>query len=99
MLVNGKVWWRSASQVAADLLHEIFCEGKGCDVSNAVRIVTHGTDANLAGDAAPAPSAEPELQPAPPADADQRGSDAGGASRSANTVSGRADRSRTAIRS
>jgi membrane peptidoglycan carboxypeptidase len=45
VLVNGKLWWSTASQVAADLLHEIFCEGKGCDVSKAVRVVS-GTRAS-----------------------------------------------------
>ena len=90
VLVNGKVWYRSASQVAADVLHEIFCEGRSCDVEKAVRIVLHGgADHNLAGDAAQAP--EPE---APPAAADQRGSDARGTS-SAKTVSSRAESSRT----
>jgi membrane peptidoglycan carboxypeptidase len=38
VLVNGKLWWSTASQVAAGLLHEIFCEGKGCDASKAVRV-------------------------------------------------------------
>jgi cell division protein FtsI/penicillin-binding protein 2 len=91
VLVNGKVWYRSASQVAADVLHEIFCEGRSCDVAKAVRMVSHGAaDANLAGDAPQTP--EPA---APPAAVDQRGSDARGASSSAKTVSSRADRSRT----
>jgi membrane peptidoglycan carboxypeptidase len=92
VLVNGKLWWSSASQVAADLLHEIFCEGKSCDVSNAVRMVSRGgADAKLASDGQPAPE-EPE---APPADADQRGSDAGGAASSAKAASRRSDSSRT----
>ncbi len=91
VLVNGKRWWRSASQVGADLLHEIFCEGKACDVANAVRMVSRsGVDAKLASDAQQAP--EPE---ATPADADQRGSDAGGAASSASAASRRADSSRT----
>jgi len=40
VIVNGKIWWRSASQVAADLLHEIFCAEGGCATANAVRIVS-----------------------------------------------------------
>ena len=43
VLVNGKLWWRSASQVAADLLHEIFCVEGGCATSNAVRIVSRAS--------------------------------------------------------
>ena len=40
VIVNGKIWWRSASQVAADLLHEIFCAEGGCATANAVNIVS-----------------------------------------------------------
>jgi membrane peptidoglycan carboxypeptidase len=43
VLVNGKIWYRSASQVAADVLHEIFCERR-CDAENGLRVVT-GTQA------------------------------------------------------
>jgi membrane peptidoglycan carboxypeptidase len=45
VLVNGKLWWRSASQVAADMLHEIFCPdgGGGCNGSNAVRVVSRAS--------------------------------------------------------
>jgi membrane peptidoglycan carboxypeptidase len=45
VLVNGKLWWRSASQVAADMLREIFCGEGGCTTRNAVRIVSRSGSA------------------------------------------------------
>lgn len=49
VLVNGKLWWRNASQVAADMLHEIFCAEGGCTPSNAVRIVSRAAQGDAAG--------------------------------------------------
>jgi membrane peptidoglycan carboxypeptidase len=51
VIVNGKMWWRSASQVAADLLQEIFCSEGGCATANAVRIVSSAAQGGAAGGA------------------------------------------------
>jgi peptidoglycan glycosyltransferase len=40
VIVNGRLWWRSATQVAADMLHEMFCADGSCATSNVVRIVS-----------------------------------------------------------
>ena len=85
VLVNGRVWWRSASQVAADMLHEIFCKDGGCDSSNGVRVVSHsGADQ---GDAAADDGGD---------EADDGGDDGGGGGdSSANAATSRDERSAT----
>ncbi len=35
LVVNGELWWRSASQIAADVFHEIFCERNRCSPERA----------------------------------------------------------------
>jgi cell division protein FtsI/penicillin-binding protein 2 len=37
VVVNGPLYWRTASQIAADVLQRMFCEDGSCDVSKAER--------------------------------------------------------------
>ena len=39
VLVQGDLWWRNASQIAADVLYGVFCEGKRCSSANASRFI------------------------------------------------------------
>ena len=39
VLVQGDLWWRSASQVAAEVLKGLFCEGRRCSAAQAERFV------------------------------------------------------------
>jgi hypothetical protein len=39
VLVQDHLWWRNASQVAAEVLRGVFCEKKRCDPENATRFV------------------------------------------------------------
>jgi len=39
LLVQGDLWWRNASQVAAEVLRGVFCEGKRCSADRAARFV------------------------------------------------------------
>jgi penicillin-binding protein A len=39
LLVQGDLWWRTASQVAAEVLHDVFCEGSRCSAERASRFV------------------------------------------------------------
>jgi cell division protein FtsI/penicillin-binding protein 2 len=39
VLVQGDLWWRNASQVAADVLHGVFCEGRHCSSDKALRFI------------------------------------------------------------
>jgi len=39
VLVQGDLWWRNASQVAADVLHDVFCEKRSCSAENASRFI------------------------------------------------------------
>jgi len=39
VLVQGDLWWRNASQVAADVLHGVFCEGRRCSADKASRFI------------------------------------------------------------
>jgi membrane peptidoglycan carboxypeptidase len=91
VVVNGRVWYRSASQIAADLLHEIFCQTGGCDASNAARVVSHTSPPQLSHDADPAP------RPEATQDGDQGAGSAadGGAARAAKAASRRSDSSFT----
>ena len=43
VIVNGRLWKRSATQVAADMLREIFCADGNCATQNVVRIVARAT--------------------------------------------------------
>ncbi|MCG8589404.1 MAG: hypothetical protein MJE66_08935 [Proteobacteria bacterium] len=45
--VNGALWWRSASQIAADVLAEVFCRGRRCSAAEASRFLG-GADPQLA---------------------------------------------------
>jgi hypothetical protein len=37
VVVNGPLFWRTSSQIAADVLQRMFCEGRHCDVSKLER--------------------------------------------------------------
>jgi peptidoglycan glycosyltransferase len=39
VLVQGDLWWRSASQVAADVLRGVFCEKRACSEARASRYI------------------------------------------------------------
>ena len=39
VLVQGDLWWRNSSQVAADVLHGVFCEGRRCSAERASRFI------------------------------------------------------------
>jgi cell division protein FtsI/penicillin-binding protein 2 len=39
VLVQGDLWWRNSSQVAAEVLHGVFCEGRRCSVEGASRYI------------------------------------------------------------
>ena len=39
VLVQDDLWWRSSSQIAADVLQKIFCDRQGCDADNAGRFL------------------------------------------------------------
>jgi hypothetical protein len=39
LVVQGKLWWRNASQVASDVLRRVFCERGRCEVERAARYV------------------------------------------------------------
>jgi cell division protein FtsI/penicillin-binding protein 2 len=58
VLVQDHLWWRNASQVAAEVLRGVFCEGKRCDAENATRFVRRPAEAPpLARRLRPQPSA------------------------------------------
>jgi len=43
LVVQGKLWWRNASQVASEVLKRVFCVRGRCDVAHAARYVpAHG---------------------------------------------------------
>jgi cell division protein FtsI/penicillin-binding protein 2 len=42
--VHGKLWWSKSSEVAADLLAEIFCDRGRCDASMADRFTVELSD-------------------------------------------------------
>jgi hypothetical protein len=37
VVVNGPLYWRTASQIAADVLQRMFCENGRCESTNAER--------------------------------------------------------------
>jgi len=39
VLVQGDLWWRNSSQVAAEVLHGVFCEGRRCSAEAASRYI------------------------------------------------------------
>jgi hypothetical protein len=39
LLVQSDLWWRNASQIAAEVLRRVFCTGKSCRPENAGRWV------------------------------------------------------------
>jgi cell division protein FtsI/penicillin-binding protein 2 len=39
LVVQGRVWWRNASQVASEVLKRVFCPRGNCDVANAARYI------------------------------------------------------------
>jgi len=43
LVVQSDQWWRSASQVAADVLKTVFCEGRKCRPELAARWISTGT--------------------------------------------------------
>lgn len=49
VLVQDDLWWRNASQVAADVLKLVFCSREGCRAENAARFTQPGTFAAVAG--------------------------------------------------
>jgi hypothetical protein len=59
LVVQERVWWRNASQIASDVLQRVFCVGGRCDLENAGRYLR----TQPPGDA-PAPAA---LAAGPPA--------------------------------
>ncbi|MDJ0850786.1 MAG: penicillin-binding transpeptidase domain-containing protein [Myxococcota bacterium] len=55
LLVQGDLYWKTASQVAAEVLRRAFCSDDGCAAENADRWRPHAATARLAG--APPPGA------------------------------------------
>ena len=49
VLVQDDLWWRNASQVAADVLRAVFCSRKECRADNANRFTQPSSTAALAG--------------------------------------------------
>jgi hypothetical protein len=39
VVVNGALWWRNASQIAAEVLRRIFCSDGSCDPKAAESLV------------------------------------------------------------
>jgi hypothetical protein len=39
LVVQGKVWWRNASQVASEVLKRVFCVRGRCEVAHAARYI------------------------------------------------------------
>jgi cell division protein FtsI/penicillin-binding protein 2 len=39
LVVQGRVWWRNASQVASEVLKRVFCVGGRCEVAHAARYI------------------------------------------------------------
>jgi peptidoglycan glycosyltransferase len=48
VLVQDDLWWRNASQVAADVLRAVFCSRQGCRAENAERFTQPGSAASVA---------------------------------------------------
>jgi hypothetical protein len=55
LLVQGDLWWRSSSQIAAEVLRRMFCTRKGCSAANADRW-THGVSQATASTRSGAPA-------------------------------------------
>ena len=56
MLVQDHLWWRNASQVAADVLKIVFCSREGCRPENAARFTKPGATSAVAETSSPATS-------------------------------------------
>jgi membrane peptidoglycan carboxypeptidase len=56
VLVQDDLWWRNASQVAADVLKAVFCSREGCRAENASRFTEPASAAAVAGVGSPATS-------------------------------------------
>ena len=39
LLVQDDLWWRSSSQIAADILRSVFCDRQACRAENASRLL------------------------------------------------------------
>jgi cell division protein FtsI/penicillin-binding protein 2 len=50
VLVQGNLWWRNASQIAAEVLRSVFCSGGECRAETAARW-THSREARAGGKA------------------------------------------------
>ena len=60
LVVNGDLWWRSSSQIAADVLRDVFCEEGGCSAAAGAAVLERANAAPPAerlgaadGDSAP----------------------------------------------
>ena len=51
LLVQSDRWWRSASQIAAEVLQGVFCEGRNCSPELAARWVSIQTATAAASNA------------------------------------------------
>jgi hypothetical protein len=51
LLVQSDKWWRSASQIAAEVLQSVFCEGRKCLPKLAARWVSTQTETAAASNA------------------------------------------------
>jgi len=56
VLVQDHLWWRNASQVAADVLKIVFCSREGCRPENAARFTKPGATSAVAETSSPATS-------------------------------------------
>ena len=61
-VVNGDLWWRSSSQIAADVLKSIYCQKGACSAETGARLLERAraprlkpTEAELIGAAPPKP--------------------------------------------
>ena len=43
LLVQSDLWWRNASQIAAEVLQDVFCEGRDCRPEFAARMLSATT--------------------------------------------------------
>jgi len=62
LVVQQKVWWRNASQIASDVLRRVFCSGGRCELANAGRYLPTSAPGDPPPAAVAAKPPEPEAR-------------------------------------